>query len=99
MLILTKMQSSYQKWYQQHKQELSEDRKKRYREDPEYRQNLIEASRRYRACELTPALPAGLLCLKDAAQRIGVGLSTIRGWRRKKLSNKEKLLTEPKASY
>jgi len=95
MLTFTKKKSSYQKWYEQHKQELSEDRKNRYREDPEYRQRRIEASRNYRKGELRPPVPAGLLSVKETAERIGVGMSTLRGWRRMHLSNNGKLLPEP----
>ena len=48
VLKLKKPKSSHQKWYEKNKQRLSEKRKKRYAEDPEYRSRAIEASRKRR---------------------------------------------------
>ena len=73
-------------WYQQNKQRLSEKRKKLYAENPEYREQRREASRRYRRGERTHHTPADTpIPLAEAAKRVGVGVSTIREWRRKKL--------------
>ncbi len=48
---LTSLKSNYEKWYEKNKQKLSEKRKKLYAENPEYREQRLEASRRYRSCE------------------------------------------------
>jgi hypothetical protein len=53
MALILKKQSTFGKWYEKHKQRLSEKRKKRYAQDPEYRQRALEASRRHRRGERT----------------------------------------------
>lgn len=85
MLIL-KIESKSQKWYQKNKQRLSEKRKKLYAENPEYREQRLEASRKYKRGERTLPVPADApISLAEAAQRIGIGNSTLREWRRKNL--------------
>src|SRR6266851_8456252 len=88
MLILPKKKSSYQAWYEQNKQRLAAQRKKLYAENPEYRQKAIEASRRRRSGNQTPPAPPvppeGLISFEKAADRLGVGTSTLREWRRMK---------------
>jgi hypothetical protein len=85
-MLIIKKKSKNQKWYEQHKQELSEKRKKRYAEDPEYRQRAVEGSRRYRRGELAPAVPAdAAISFSEAAKRVGIGTSTLREWRGKDL--------------
>jgi MerR HTH family regulatory protein len=88
MLILPKKKSSFQGWYQQNKARLSEKRKKQYRENAEYRKRRVEASRRYRRGETTPSIPPvppdSPISFKEAADRVGIGVSTLREWLRKK---------------
>jgi hypothetical protein len=89
-LNLTK-ESAFAKWYAKNKERLSDKRKKRYAEDPEYRQRALENSRRRRRGESSlPTLPEGLISFTEAAERIGVGLSTLHEWRR------EEYFPEPK---
>ena len=42
-------ESYFSKWYEENKQKLSERRKNRYANDPEYAERQREAARRYRA--------------------------------------------------
>jgi hypothetical protein len=94
MLILPKKKSTYQKWYEKHKERISAKRKKLYAENPEYREQRIEASRRYRSGERTPPAPPvsdGRISFQQAANRLGKGDSTLRGWRRKKYFPEPKL--------
>src|SRR5437868_1277433 len=96
MLIIKKKKSSYQQdWYRKNKTRIAERRKKHYAENAEYRQRQIEASAKYRRGERTPPAPAGIISLAETAKRVCVGKSTLRGWLRKQLINKEKLLPEP----
>jgi MerR HTH family regulatory protein len=87
-MLINNVKSTYQKWYQQNQPRLSEKRKKQYAENPEYRQKVIEASRRRRSGDQTPPAPPvppdGLISFEKAADRLGVGTSTLREWRRKK---------------
>src|SRR5436190_5809282 len=86
MLILPKKKSSYQKWYEQNKKQLSEKRRKRYAENSEYRQRVIEASRRRRSGEQSPPVPPvppdAPISFAQAADRLDRGKSTLREWRR-----------------
>ena len=63
-------------------------RKKRYHENSEYRQRVIEASRRRRSGEQTPPAPPvppdAPISFAQAAGRLGIGTSTLREWRRMK---------------
>jgi hypothetical protein len=40
-LILNKKESGFRSWYEENKQRLSEKRKKRYAENPGYRQRVV----------------------------------------------------------
>ena len=51
-LILKKRESGFRNWYENNQQRLSEKRKKRYAEDPEYRQRALEASRTSEWCSV-----------------------------------------------
>src|SRR5438067_2075863 len=85
-LFFEKAKSYNQIWYEANKQRISEERKKRYKEDSEYRQRLVQASRRRRNGEktsLAPPMPEGLISFHEAAKRLGKGASTLRQWRRK----------------
>jgi len=81
------LKSTYQAWYQQNKQRLAAKRKKQYAENPEYREQRLEAARRYRRGERTPPVslvpPDALISFAEAAERLDVGASTLREWRRK----------------
>jgi hypothetical protein len=81
-LILKKKEPYFPKWYGKNKHRLSEERKKRYREDPEYRQRAFEASRRYRRGERTPPMPPddATISFAQAAEHIGVSISALHGW-------------------
>jgi hypothetical protein len=84
-LILKKKESSFRSWYQNNKQRLSEKRKKRYQEDPEYRQQRLDASRRRRRGERSlPTPPDAPISFAQAAEHTGIGVSTLHDWRRKK---------------
>ncbi len=89
MLKLKKPKSSNQRWYEKNKQRLSEKRKRLYAENSEYRQKAIDRSRRRRSGEQLPAMPPvpadAPISFKDAAGRLGIGVSTLREWRRKGL--------------
>jgi hypothetical protein len=77
---------SNQSWYQQNKQRLSDKRKKLYATNAEYRERALEASRRSRRGERTPPTPADAqISLAQAAERLGIGVSTLHEWRRKQL--------------
>jgi hypothetical protein len=85
MALILKKQSTFGKWYEKHKQRLSEKRKKLYAEDPEYRQRQLESSRQRRRGERTlPKPPGAPISFAQAAERAGIGVSTLHEWRRKK---------------
>ncbi len=86
MLILTRKKSSYKKWYEQHKEQISAKRKTLYAENAEYRKRAVEASRKSRRGERTPPVPVDApIPFAEAAESLGIGKSTLREWRRKKL--------------
>jgi len=85
VLILKKTKSRFRKWYEPNRERLSQKRKKRYAEDPEYRQRALEASKRYRGGERTlPKPPGAPISFAQAAELTGIGVSTLHEWRRKK---------------
>jgi hypothetical protein len=86
-LSLPKKESTYSLWYKPNKERVSAKRKKRYAEDPEYRQCCLEASRRYRRGErsLTGPPSNAPISFAQAAERIGRSRSALDEWRRKKL--------------
>jgi hypothetical protein len=80
-----KTESRSHDWYQENKQRLSEERKRRYAEDPEYRKQALKASERQRRGERTPPIPPDApISFAEAAKRTGIGVSTLHEWRRKK---------------
>lgn len=84
-LILRKNKPRFSEWYQKNKVRLSEKRKKLYAENPEYRQRALESSKRYRRGERSlPNPPGAPISFAQAAERLGIGLSTLHEWRRKK---------------
>jgi hypothetical protein len=89
MLVIKKKKSTYQRdWYQKNKERLSEKRKKLYAENAEYREQRVEASRRYRRGERSPQVaavpPDAPISLAQAAKRLGRGRSTLQEWCRLK---------------
>jgi hypothetical protein len=85
MLVIKKKKSTYQKdWYQKNKERIAEKRKKKYADDPEYREQRVEASRRYRRGERTPpgraAPPDAPISFKQAAKQLGRKRSTLQEW-------------------
>src|SRR4051794_36676 len=84
-LILKKKELSFSRWYKANKERLSQERRQRYAQDPEYRQRQLEASRRRRRGESTPRMPPNdaPISFGEAAKRIGVGVSALSSWRTK----------------
>lgn len=76
---------TYQRWYEKHKQELSQKRKLRYQNDPAYRQKILD--RKHKQLEKAKAEhqpPAGYVhTMQDVADGLGVTVWTIREWRKK----------------
>jgi predicted DNA-binding transcriptional regulator AlpA len=85
-LNLPKKESASNRWYENNKQAVSEKRKKRYAEDAEYRQRIVEASRRRRLGEITPKTPPedAPISFEQAAKRIGIGKTVLHDWHKKK---------------
>jgi hypothetical protein len=85
-LILPKKTTAFREWYAKNKEQLSEKRKQRYAQDPEYRERAMEASRKYRHDQSTPIVPPSdaPISFAEAADRIGRHVSTLHEWRRKK---------------
>ena len=73
------MTEASRRWYRCHKQEFSEKRKQRYREDPEYRRKALENAKRQRKC--SPVPKDYEYSMAGAAQELGVSLFTIRRWK------------------
>jgi hypothetical protein len=84
-LILPKKTTAFRHWYAKNKEQLSEKRKQRYAQDPEYRQRALEASRRRRRGEVTlrTSPDDAPISFREAAKRIGVSVSTLSSWRTK----------------
>jgi hypothetical protein len=84
MLKIKKTNATYKKWYEQHKEEIAAKRKKKYAENAEYREQRVEASRRYRRGERTTpgraAPPDAPISFKQAAKQLGRKRSTLQGW-------------------
>ena len=90
-LILTR-KSAFASWYEKNKKGLSEKRKKRYAEDPVYRQRALDASRKRRSGERSlPIPPDAPISFAEAAARTGIGVSTLNEWRRKEYFPEPKL--------
>jgi len=86
-LNLPKKQSASRRWHEKNKQRRSDERKKKYAEDAEYRQRCLEASRRYRRGErtLTPPPTDAPISFAEAAERLPISISALHSWRRQKL--------------
>ena len=65
---------------------ISQKRKAQYASDAEYREQRKEASRKRRAGELTPPVPADApISMSEAAKQAGIGYSTLQEWCKRKL--------------
>ena len=80
----SKKKSKFAIWYDENKEDLSAKRKKQYAEDAEYRQRAVENGRRNRRGERIPQPAHAQISWSQAAKQIGIGLSTLREWRRYK---------------
>jgi|SRR5215472_5257875 len=77
--------AKYRKWYEQNKARLSAKRKKLYAENPEYRQRALEASKRRVSGGPVLAIPPDApISFAQAAEHLGISISTLRAWRRRK---------------
>src|SRR5271157_4248980 len=73
----------FRQWYQDHKKELSDKRKKLYAEDAAYRNARKEASKAQNGRNRVAA-PAGYsIALEVAAEQVGITVWAMREWRRK----------------
>lgn len=76
--------SSFSKWYEGNKDKLSQQRKERYRTDPEYRQKVIQRSLEHRMAKRGDEIPPGYEHhMAGAAEIIGVTIWSLREWRKK----------------
>ena len=76
--------TGFKNWYSKNKEELAEKRAKQYREDPAYREKVLQRSREYRANNRTETTPEGYeQHMAGAAEVIGVTVWTLREWRKK----------------
>lgn len=76
--------SPFGKWYDQHKDSLSEKRKQKYQDDPEYRKKAIARARRYRQdkSKSRTDLPHEYkYSAREAADTLGVTTNELRAWR------------------
>lgn len=71
------MSDYFQKWYKDNKGALSERRKKRYREDPEYREKVLA---RNRAKKTSVTVPPNFISLVSAAESLGITPFVLRYW-------------------
>ena len=75
----------FRKWYEQNRERLSAKRKKLYAENPEYRQRALEARKRRLSGEPVLAIPPDApISLAQAAEHLGISISALRAWRRRK---------------
>ena len=78
--------SSFGEWYQKNRERISEQRKKLYAENPEYRERKLAASKQYRETgSSAQPTPSGCFSLEETAEEVGIAVATLRDWRRKKL--------------
>jgi predicted DNA-binding transcriptional regulator AlpA len=84
LILTSKKKSTFRNWYAKNKHRLSQERKQRYAQDPEYRQRALEASRRRRRGESTlRTRPEGFISFSEAKERIGVSLSALYEWKKR----------------
>lgn len=75
---------AYARWYERNKEALSEKRKRRYREDPEYRKACLERKAKQSRARSVPPVPEVYTHnFKEAAEALDVSLYKLRNWREK----------------
>lgn len=76
---------AYKRWYAKHRKELSERRKLRYQNDPEYRAKaLAQKKKQMERLREQHKVPEGYtLSLQSIAESLGVTIWTLREWRKK----------------
>lgn len=74
---------TWDQWYAQNKERLSEKRAKRYREDPEYRKAALERSRKQRIGKKVSADDGFGISFQQAAEKLDITIWVLREWRRK----------------
>lgn len=72
----------YKRWYEKHKQALSDKRKNRYKTDSEYREKALENRRRNVKAQ-EPLPPKYEFNFQQAADELGVSIWRLREWRRR----------------
>jgi hypothetical protein len=70
----------FQTWYQKHKQELSEKRKKRYQTDSAYREARKSAHRLYQQLKRATVPEDHSITFNQAAEKLGVTPWRLRWW-------------------
>ena len=73
----------YQRWFDKHKEELAEKRRKKYAGDAAYREKVKEQARLQRAKVRPEAIPVPeqyTYTLATASEVVGVDVSTLREW-------------------
>lgn len=73
------MSWSYADWYKQNSQALSAKRKKRYQEDPAYREQVLQRSANRRASLKANTKPGS--SVKDVCEAIGITAWTLNRWK------------------
>lgn len=73
---------AYSRWYERNKEALSEKRKKRYREDPEYRAACLARKARQTKAQSAPPVPEQyVMNFTSTAEELDVSLWKLRSWR------------------
>lgn len=80
----TKSSEYFARWYEEHKDELSQKRKQRYANDPEYRQKALDARKKQLEANrgLSPLNPAYTTTFSEAAEELGITIWRLRNWRK-----------------
>lgn len=78
------MSKAFKEWYAENKQAVSQKRKERYQNDPEYRQKVLARAAAHREKTGGESIPHGYSkCFADAAEHLGITLWQLRWWREK----------------
>lgn len=76
--------TAFGRWYEQNKTDLAARRRKRYKEDPEYRQKAKDNANRSRRRVIEGEPPEQYqYTFDDVAVELGVSVYTLRDWRRR----------------
>lgn len=77
-----KKETAFSRWYANHKEQLSEKRKQRYKNDPVYRQACLDRkAKQSQSTKAEPVDPMYTHNFTQAAEQLGVSLWTLRSWR------------------